>query len=165
MGGNEHVTEIETGGGERVRDGVRQEECPGVCQRYGNAPSQALAHESHSSMVPIFYVFLGFGRMKKKAKTAGLKSGVQPRLLPHSNLHHPLLLSLSYPSVSRAPFPFPSPAVTPHPCTDPCLLSFEVCLFVLSGAGERRSGFIWVFLFWFQSLRFRRSVLSKKHGP
>jgi hypothetical protein len=112
-----------------------------------------------------FYVFLGFGRMKKKAKTAGLKSGVQPRLLPHSNLHHPLLLSLSYPSVSRAPFPFPSPAVTPHPCTDPCLLSFEVCLFVLSGAGERRSGFIWVFLLWFQSLRFRRSVLSKKHGP
>jgi hypothetical protein len=82
-----------------------------------------------------FHVFLGFGRMKKKAKTAGLKSGVQPRLLPHSNLHHPVLLSLSYPSVSRAPSPSPSPAVTPHPCTDPCLSSFEVRLLFL-GRGK-----------------------------
>jgi hypothetical protein len=82
-----------------------------------------------------FYVFLGFGKMKKKAKTAGLKSGVQPRLLPHSNLHHPVLLSLSYLSVSRALSPSPLPAVTPHPSTDPCLLSFEVCLFLL-GRGK-----------------------------
>jgi hypothetical protein len=111
-----------------------------------------------------FYVFLGFGRMKKKAKTAGLKSGVQPRLLPHSNLHHPVHLSLSYSSVSRAPSPSPAPAVTPHPCTDPCLLSFEVSLFFL-GRGKRGVVSLGFFFLWFQSLRFRRLVLWKKHGP
>jgi hypothetical protein len=107
-----------------------------------------------------FYVFLVFGRMKKKAKTASLKSGVQPRLLPHSNLHHPVLLSLSYPSVSRAPSPSPSPAVTPHPCTDPCLLSFEACLFFF-GRGKGGVVSFGFFFLWFQSLRFRRSTALK----
>jgi hypothetical protein len=48
----------ETGSGEAERRDEIEEECPGVCQRYGKAPSQALAHESGSSKVQFYFIYL-----------------------------------------------------------------------------------------------------------
>jgi hypothetical protein len=117
---------IETGGGE-AETGCDKKSAPVFARDMAMRPRKLL----HMNLVAakcnfIFFSFFKvFGRMKKKAKTAGLKSSVQPRLLPHSNPHHPEL-SVSLPSVSRAPSPSLSPVVTPHPCTDPCLWFFEL---------------------------------------
>jgi hypothetical protein len=98
MGGNEHVTEIETGGRESEM-GWDKKSAPVFARDMAMLPRKLLHMNLIAAWFLCFYVLLGFGRMKKKAKTAGLKSGVQPRLPPHSNMHYPVLLSLSLLSI------------------------------------------------------------------